>query len=146
MATWTVADMAELGHRHARLEAERKLDELLETLCAEPVYEFHPISRTLRGGEATRRYYEQFIRDFMSRIQGFDLLDEWVNERAVAQEYDIHVEIGGSTETLRTIGILFVDPASIAAGDPRLGGERVYGSDLLVRQFTGSMFEELQIL
>ena len=146
MTTWTVADMAELGHRHAQLEAERKLDELMDTLCAEPVYEFHPMALTFRGGEATRRYYEQFIRDFMSRIQGYDLLDEWVNEHSVAQEYDIHVEIGGQVETLRTVGILFGDRASITTGDPRLGGERIYGSERLVRQFAGAMVEELEPL
>ncbi len=146
MADWTVADMAELGHRHARLEAEQELDALMDTLCAEPVYEFHPQGLSFRGGDATRRYYEQFIRDFMSRIQGYDLRDEWVNERAVAQEYDIHVEIDGSVETLRTIGILFVDPPSIETGDPRLGGERVYGGERLVRQFAGAMYDELRAI
>jgi len=146
MANWTVADMAELGHRHARLEGERKLDELMDTLCAKPIYEFHPMSLTFRGGETTRRYYDQFIRDFMSRIQGHDLLDEWVSQRSVAQEYDIHVEVGGAIKTLRTVGILFVDPPSIAAGNPRLGGERIYGSELLVRQFAGAMYDELEEL
>ncbi len=143
MTNWTVADMLELGHRHARLEAERSLDALMDTLGAEPVYEFHPTSLSFRGGEMTRRYYDQFLNDFMSRIQGYDLLDEWGSERSVAQEYAIHVEIGGATETLRTVGVLFVDPPSIAAGDPRLGGERIYGSELLVRQFAGEMYGEL---
>ena len=145
-AGWTAADMAELGHRHARLEGECKLDELMETLCADPVYEFHPMGLTFRGGDTTRRYYDQFIRRFIPRIQGYDLVDEWFNERSVAQEYEIRVEREGAIIALRTVGVLFVDEDSIASGDPRLGGERIYGGEQLVREFTGEMYAELKPL
>ena len=146
MTHWTTADMAELGHRHARLEAERKLDALMQTLCAEPVYEFHPMGLTFSGGDTTRRYYDQFIREFMPRIQGYELVDEWVNEQSVAQEYEIRVKTGGSIIALRTVGVLFLDADSVQTGDPRLGGERIYGSDQLVREFTGEMYSELKPL
>jgi hypothetical protein len=146
ITNWTAADMAELGHRHARLEGERTLDALMDTLCADPVYEFHPAGLTFSGGDTTHRYYDQFIREFMSRIQGYDLVDEWVNERSVAQEYVIRIKREHSIIALRTVGVLFLDPSSIESGDPRLGGERIYGSEQLVREFTGEMYRELKPL
>ena len=56
--------MLELGHLHAQLEASKQLDPLLETLVQEPVYEFYPLGLGFRGGERTRRYYEQFFVGF----------------------------------------------------------------------------------
>ena len=81
---WSVERMLALAHRHADLEAKRELEPLLATLVAEPVYEFHPIGKKMSGGAATRRYYEQFFADFMEKIVGYDLLDEWCNERSAA--------------------------------------------------------------
>lgn len=136
---WNAERMAELAHRHARLEAEQKLEPLLETLVDDPVYEFHPSNLRMRGGDTVRRYYDQFFRDFMSKIEGYELIDEWVNERSVAQEYDITVRVDGALETHRVIGILF------AEGD-RLGGERIISSQRIVELFCGEMIDELTTL
>ncbi|CAA0095893.1 Uncharacterised protein [Halioglobus japonicus] len=51
-----------------------------------------------------------------------------------------------SVIALRTVGVLFVDAKSIESGDPRLGGERIYGSEQLVREFTGDIYSELKPL
>ncbi len=136
---WNVERMLELGHRHAQLETERRLDPLMDTLVAEPVYEFHPLGMGLSGGERVRRYYAQFFERFMTRIVGYELLDEWANERSVVQEYDIELDVDGTKETHRVVGILF------AEGD-RLGGERVYGSERIVRLMLGDLFDELEPL
>jgi alkylhydroperoxidase family enzyme len=139
-ADWTAADMLELGHLHADLEARRELDPLMDTLVAEPVYEFHPLGLRMAGGERVRRYYRQFFDDFMEKIVGYRLLEEWANETSVGQEYDITVEVDGEPETHRALGILYVEHGPDGA---RLGGERIYGSERLVRLFAGNLFTEL---
>ena len=88
--------MVELGTRHAQIEKEKNLDELMKTMVAEPVYEFYPIAKMLRGGDNVRRYYRQFM-------------DEWVSKTSVIQEYDLTVEVSHVRETHRTIGILFAN-------------------------------------
>jgi hypothetical protein len=89
------------------------------------------------GGDRVRRYYAQFFENFMESVVGYALLAEWVNEHSVVQEYDIEVEVDGQRETHRVIGILF------AQGE-LLGGERVYGSERIVRLMLGDLFDELE--
>jgi len=142
---WNVEKMLALGHLHADLEAKREIDPLMETLVPDPVYEFHPLGRTMRGGERVRRYYEQFFSDFMEKITGYVLVDEWANARSVVQEYDISVAVEGAPQTHRVVGILYAEDIASAA-DPtalRLGGERIYGSETLVRLFAGALYDEL---
>ena len=58
---WNAERMLELATRHARVEAERRLEELMDTLVEEPVYEFLVQGLRLRGGARVRRYYRQFF-------------------------------------------------------------------------------------
>ncbi len=141
---WSLSDMIELGHRHARLEAERRLDPLMETLVESPSYEFHPLGLGMSGGDRVRRYYAQFFESFMEKIVGYELLHEWADERAVVQEYDIRVRDGGIAETHRVIGILFAEDTP--DGRTRLGGERIYASERCVRLMAGDVFDEFEPL
>ncbi|MBW2314001.1 MAG: hypothetical protein JRH10_07400 [Deltaproteobacteria bacterium] len=142
MTDWNLDRMAELGHRHAQLEAERKLEPLMETLVPDAVYEFHPMGLSMRGSALVRRYYEQLIGRFMTWVRGYELLDEWVGEHSVAQEYDIQVQVDdGPRETHRVIGILFHQPRT-----DLLGGERIYGSERIVRLMVGDLYDELEPL
>ena len=143
IAGWDREQMAALGHLHAELEARQQLEPLLETLVPEPAYAFYPLGRGLCGGENVRRYYAQFFADFMQKIRGHALREEWVNETSVAQEYDITVEADGETEMHRVLGILF---AEAGPDGVRLGGERIYGSERVVRLMTGAMWDELHPL
>jgi hypothetical protein len=136
---WNAKRMLELGRLHAELETRRELDPLMETLVPEPVYEFHPLGMRMSGGDRVRRYYAQFFENFMEKIVGYELLDEWVNESSVAQEYSITVQVDGAPETHRVIGILF------AEGE-LLGGERIYGSQRIVQLMAGEIFDELEPL
>lgn len=131
--------MAALGTLHAELEGKGKdaLEPLLATLTPDPVYEFHPIRRCLRGGERVRRFYAHFLEHFVRLRESYSLLEEWVTERSVAQEYEIVLRVDGAVEHFRVIGILH------ARGD-KLGGERVYASDRFVRLLTGPLFDELE--
>ena len=138
-AGWNRDRMLELGRRHAELEERRDLDALMGTLVKEPVYEFHPLGLRLVGGDRVRRYYVQFFADFMEKIAGYELLQEWVNDGSVVQEYDITLDVDGDRETHRVLGVLY------AEGE-LLGGERIYGSERLVRLMTGDLFGELEPL
>jgi len=136
---WTVDDMLALGKRHAELEARCDLDGLMKTLVADPVYEFHPVGLGMSGGECVRRYYTELFTSFIPATTGYTLLDEWVNESAVVQEYEIELEISGKPESHRVIGIL------VRSGE-LLGGERVYASERCIQLMTGKLFDDLEPL
>ena len=137
--TWTAQDMLELGRRHAEAEARADLEATLETMVAEPRYEFHPAGLGLAGGENVRRYYSQFFERFLPRTRHYRLLEEWVNETSLAQEYEIGLEVDDAVRSYRVIGVLY------AVGD-RLGGERIYASEDFLRQMAGPLFAELKPL
>jgi hypothetical protein len=130
--------MAELGARHARLEAEGDFDGLMSTLVDDPVYEFRPVGLRMAGGEQVRQFYSQFIERFLPMQHGAVLLGEWVNETSVAQEYDVSLDVEGIIETHRVLGILQYGERGL------LGGERVYASERFIRLMTGPVFEFLE--
>jgi len=109
----------------------------MATMISEPVFEFHPPGGRLVGGARIRRHYEQFIARFMTLVEGTTLLGEWVNETASVQEYEIHLRIDGKRETHGVVAVLY------ASGD-RLGGERLYGSERLLKLMLGPMLAELE--
>jgi len=135
---WSAEKMAALGALHAELEArEDELEQLLATLAPDPVYEFHPLRRCMRGDEIVRRFYTHFFRHFVKLRESYSLLEQWVSETSVAQEYEIVLSVDGALERFRVIGVLY------ARGE-LLGGERVYASDRFVRLLTGPLFDELE--
>jgi hypothetical protein len=131
--------MAELGARHADLEGRGELAPLLATLARDPVYEFHPMRRCLRGDDRVRRFYEQFCARFLPMRESYSLVAQWVSEDSVAQEYEIALRVEGAVERFRVLGVLY------RRGD-RLGGERVFASERFVRLMTGELFDELEPL
>ncbi len=134
---WSVAKMAALGTLHAELEGKGELEPLLATLARDPVYEFHPMLRCLRGDDRVRRFYTHFCRDFLRLRDSYSLVSEWISESSVAQEYEIALRVDGAIERFRVLGILY------ARGE-KLGGERVYASERFIRLLTGPLFEELE--
>ena len=103
MAAWTREQMAELGARHAELEARGELEPLLETLVADPIYEFHPIGLCMRGGDRIRRFYTQFCERFLPLRHDYTMIGEWVSESAVVQEYDITLRVDGEHGSPRVV-------------------------------------------
>ena len=77
-SNWNAAAMRELGMRHAQLEAEGKLDLVMDTLVADPVYEFWPIGLRMRGRDRVRRYYEHLISTFYGEQKSYRLIEEWL--------------------------------------------------------------------
>ena len=134
---WNAERMLELASRHARVEGQKRLEELMDTLIAEPIYEFHVQGLMLRGGARVRRYYQQFFDDYMSRVTGAIRVGQWGDEKAVAREDYIDIAGADGPEVHRIMSVLY------AEGD-RLGGERIYTSDHVVQMMAGEMFGELE--
>ena len=136
---WSSERMLELGRRHSEAEARADLEGTMATMVAEPFYEFHPIGLTLSGGDRVRRWYSQFFERFLPVTAGYRLVQEWVNETSLCQEYDITLRVDEGLETFRVLGILY------AEGE-LLGGERLFASERFFRQMAGPMFTELEPL
>jgi hypothetical protein len=144
MATsWTAQDTYRVATRHADLEARGDLAGTMATLVEAPIYEFHPLGLTLTTSEQVRRYYEHLLGRFVPMTRGYLLLEEWVNETSLAQEYSITLATPESDETHRVIGVLFVDEASKRDGG-LLGGERIFASERCTRLMAGDeLIDEL---
>jgi hypothetical protein len=111
----------------------------MATLVADPVYEFWPIGRRARGGDLIRRYYAHLMQDFMPRLRGHTLIEEWVSARSLAQEYVVELDGPEGPERHHVIGVLWV-----AGEGPLMGGERVWGSERCLRAMLGPVWDELE--
>lgn len=134
-----IEQVAKLGALHAELEGEQDLQGVMDTLGPEPVYEYPSLGKKFVGRDRSLRFYTWFFANFSPNVVGYTLIGEWVNADSVAQEYSITLEFDGKRETHRVLGVLVVE------GD-KLGGERVYGSEALIRRMIGPLFEELEPL
>jgi hypothetical protein len=138
---WTAADMRELGTRHAELETAGDLEGTMATLVDDPVYDFWPIGRRARGRDLVRRYYEHLMSDFLPRRLDVALIEEWLTERSLAQEYALEFEGDEGPERHHVLGILFVE------GDgPLMAGERIWGSERCLRAMLGPVWDELETI
>ena len=134
---WSAEKMRALGSRHAQLEAECDLDGVMATLVADPIYEFWPIGLRARGQDAIRRYYEHLLNVFIPTQRSYRLVEEWLSERSLAQEYRIEINGPEGPLTHQVIGILWAD-------GELMGGERVWGSEACLRAMIGPLFDELE--
>jgi hypothetical protein len=123
---------------HADAEARGDLATTLATLEDEPVYELATLGISFRGKAAARTYYEHFFGTFQPWIAGFELVNQWLTEEGVGEEYWLEVAPPGAPrERHRIIGILVF-------GDTKLAGERLYASERLLRIMLGPAFEIAQ--
>ena len=129
--------LLKLTKRHAIVEYKRQLDDLMNTMVEEPLYEFLVQGLRLRGGERVRRYYQQFFEGYMSRATHGRMLGLWGDELSVAREDSIDYDGVDGPEVHRVMSVFFAD------GD-LLGGERIYASDHVVRMMAGEMYDELE--
>lgn len=126
-----------VGRRHAELEAAGDLDGIMATLVPEPVYLFPTVRGRLEGRDNIYRYYRHFVDDFQPRIADYRLLDEWLGEHTLAQEYALHLRDEPGERIM--VGILYGE-------GPLLTGERIYGDRELMQALLGPVFDKLQPL
>jgi hypothetical protein len=124
-----------VARRHAQAEAEGDLATTLATLEDVPVYELATSGIAFRGKAAARTYYEHFFGTFQPWIAGYELVNQWVTDEGVGEEYWLEVAPPGQPkERHRIIGILVFGAAGLA-------GERLYASDRLLRIMLGPAYE-----
>lgn len=130
-------ELVALAMRHANLEAGSDAGPVLATLEDDCVYELQPVGRCITGIDSARRYYGHFFNSFRPLVAGYALRSEWVEDAGVGQEYTIWTRsgAGGALERHEVIGIL-------TFGRRLLSGERVYGSERLLRLMFGPLYEE----
>lgn len=128
-----------LCHEHAGAEAETQTERVLATLVDEPRFEFFPMGSSLSGHQAIERFYREEYPRFARQVAGYELLDEWANERTSIQEYTIDVSEPDGTARYHVISMMPVDEAT-----GLLTGERLYCDDRLVRALLGSLVEQLE--
>lgn len=134
----SLSQLVEVGLRHSASEAAGDLAGTLATLEGEPVYELFPVGLQLRGMDGARRYYEYYFAHAAAHMVGYRLLNEWISEQGVLQEYDIDCRCdNGVVKTFRVIGIL-------KFGAQALSGERLYADEEFLRILFGPLWAELE--
>src|SRR5262249_34969522 len=127
-------EMIALARRHVAAERTADMARTLATLEPDPLYELQPVGRMLRGMDAARRYYEHFFGTFRSFIEASERLAEWVTDEGMGLENVLHLRLpDGSRERHRVMGILVF-------GQTGLAGERVWGSERLLRLMLGPVY------
>ena len=129
-------ELVAVAHAHAQAEAEGDMETTMATLEDDCVYEFQPSRRVLRGKALAERYYEYFFKNTNMTIDSFDMLNEWVTDDGLGQEYVIHVTLpDGSKRDFNIVGIL-------TFGKEKLSGERLYASDEFLDLLVGPIYAE----
>jgi hypothetical protein len=129
-----------LCHEHAAAEAAFDVDRILRTLVPEPIYEFYPANRSLTGWERVETFYRVEYPRFAATVTNFEVLGEWVNEKAALQEYVIVVRGQEGAEPPVPFRVLSMMPVD---GERQLlKGETLYCDDAFGRHLLGSLWAE----
>lgn len=124
-----------LWQKHVLAENRRSIEGLLETLCAEPVYEIMATGATPRGREAVANFYRGLFE--ATPDVTFELVERFIGEEGVVEE---SVRVGpptGSLFGLPATGKPIRLPLTIVfpMKDGEILGERMYfDMDSLYRQ------------
>ncbi len=135
-STMNAEQMSAITRLHAELEQAGDYEPLLATLVDEPIFEFHPPGGQLIGGDTLRRYYVDFLANFMPLVEETILINEWSNSDACVHEYQLRLRIDGVLENHQLMGSIY------GSGD-KIGGERLYGSARLADLMLGKFKDEL---
>ena len=132
----TREELLQVAYAHAAAEAEGDMQTTLDTLEDDCVYEFQPSRLVLRGKDLATRYYQYFFDNDAMTIDSFDMLNEWVTDDGLGQEYVIHVTLAdGTKRDFNIVGIL-------TFGKEKLSGERLYASDEFLDLLVGPIYAE----
>ena len=134
----SILELTQVAHRQAETESSQDLEAILATMEGEPTYEYHPAGKSFTGMDNTRRLYTHFIADVQPRMVNYKLVSESVGDQGVAQEFDLLITLlGDETPTWNRIMSIMV------FGDAAIVGERMYGSDKLLRTLTGPLWDDM---
>ena len=134
-------DAHRLALLDAHAEAERRFDleATMRTLAPDPVFEWHPEGRRIRGPEAVRRMYQSFLTswrelDASGRISFAAPRGEWFSDAARIRE-EVAL-LRGDDGVVRAHFFVVV----VHVADDGVLGERTYASPELLRVFLGEHY------
>ena len=131
----TTDELVAIAQAHAAAEARDDFETTMATLDDDPVYELLPAGLAFRGRDAARTYYEYFFTTVKPMVSGYELRNEWFNDRGLGQEYVIDFRLAdGTTERHHVLSIL-------TFGVTALSGERLYASDRLFELLFGPVLQ-----
>jgi hypothetical protein len=134
----TREELVAVAHAHAQAEAEGDLATTMATLEDDPLYEFQPAGKILRGTPVIERYYQHFFDNDAMEIESYELRNEWITDDGLGQEYVIHAKLpDGSRKRYDIIGIL-------TFGESKLSGERLYASEEFLHLLVGPVYAEAE--
>lgn len=128
--------LLKLFFEHGAAERAGSVDAVMDTLCANPIYEFFPINYRIEGREAVREFYRRMLSADAPGSATFRITDTsgnlgdlkspcdvlWIgNDSMVSRDDLIMSDENGRERNLRYLSIFTLD------GD-LLEGERIYMS------------------
>jgi hypothetical protein len=133
-------ELVKIALAHAQAEADGDLEATLATMEPEPVYTLLPWGRQFTGMANTRAYYRHFFDGVLPHIQGYTMLNEWVNDNGLAQEYTIRIRHkDGQVREHQVFSILTFGPSKVS-------GERLYADQAFFEFLFGPLGSELKTI
>ena len=132
----TQDELVAFGWEHFRTEQAGDMAATLATLEDDPIYEFQPVGRGLRGMDAVTRFYDFFFNDRVVQFEDSLIRNTWVTEHGLGFEFTVHARMPDTS--LQDFALC----AILTFGQHKLTGERLYASEEFLRHLMGPVLDE----
>jgi hypothetical protein len=123
----------------ANAERAGDVDAVLRVFIPEPVIEFFPIGRRLKGRDQVGRFYSQMMSRFLPLVVGVEPGISISDGDQFAKEQQLTLRSEGDDVTYRMVVFSGVR-------DGRLWGQRYYSSDGFIRLLVGDLLDSAERL
>jgi steroid delta-isomerase-like uncharacterized protein len=134
-----------LWQRHVLAENRRSIDDLLETLCADPIYKIMATSATFKGREQVAQFYIGLFEGVPDAT--FELINAFVGEEGVVEESILRGIHGGTLFGIPATGREIALPLTIVFPilNGLIMGERLYFDLATLARELGVPIESISI-
>jgi steroid delta-isomerase-like uncharacterized protein len=134
-----------LWQRHVLAENRRSIDDLLETLCADPIYKIMATSATFKGREQVAQFYTGLFEGVPDAT--FELINAFVGEEGVVEESILRGIHGGTLFGIPATGREIALPLTIVFPilNGLIMGERLYFDLATLARELGVPIESISI-
>jgi steroid delta-isomerase-like uncharacterized protein len=134
-----------LWQRHVLAENRRNIDELLETLCADPIYKIMATSATFKGRDQVAQFYTGLFEGVPDVT--FELINAFVGEEGVVEESILRGTQRGTLFGLPPTGREIALPLTIVFPiiQGQIMGERLYFDLATLARELGVTLEQINL-
>ncbi len=134
-----------LWQRHVLAENRRNIDDLLETLCAEPIYKIMATSATFKGRDQVGQFYRGLFEGVPNAA--FELINAFVGEEGVVEESILRGIHGGTLFGIPATGREIALPLTIVFPilNGQIMGERLYFDMATLARELGVPLEQINL-